>query len=57
MKEYELSQIIKDKSGQKDKNTERQKDRKTKIRNSNTQDSEDCQTYTNELRSTNMNMG
>ena len=32
MNEYELSQIIKDKSGQKDENTERQKD--------NTQDSE-----------------
>ena len=26
MNEYELSQIIKDKSGQKDENTERQKD-------------------------------
>ena len=47
MKEYELKWIIKDKSGQKDKNTERQKD--------NTQDSEGLHPNFNELRWTNMN--
>ena len=46
MNEYELSQIIKDKSGQKDENTERQKD--------NTQDSEGFHMNFNELRWTSM---
>ena len=42
MNEYELRRIIKDKSGQKDENTERQKD--------NTQDSEGFHPNANELR-------
>ena len=46
MNECELSQIIKDKSGQKDENTERQKD--------NTQDSEGFHMNFNELRWTSM---
>ena len=47
MIKYELRWKIKDKSGQKDENTERQKD--------NTQDSEGFHPNFNELRWTNMN--
>ena len=47
MYEYDLRWIISDKSGQKDENTERQKD--------NTQDSEGFHPNFNELRWTNMN--
>ena len=47
MIKYELRWKIKDKSGQKDENTERQKD--------NSQDSEGFHPYFNELRWTNMN--
>ena len=42
MNKHEPRQVIKDKSGQKDENTERQKD--------NTQDSEGFHPYFNELR-------
>ena len=41
MKEYEVSQIIKDKSGQRDENTEKQKDK--------TQDSEGFNPNFNEV--------
>ena len=47
MNEYELKWIIKDKSGQKDENTERQKD--------NTQDSEGFHPNFNKLGWTNIN--
>ena len=47
MNEYKLRWTIKDKSGQKDKNTERQKD--------NTQDSKGFHLNINELRRTNLN--